>query len=129
MQQVGMDIVEINRIKEAVSRWGDSFLSRIYTDLELELYGNRPASLAARFSGKEAVIKALGSRKVRYRDIEILADSSGKPQVTLYGNALRLAKGIGMDGLVISLSHCREYAVACAVGEMHPAGGVPPDAP
>jgi phosphopantetheinyl transferase (holo-ACP synthase) len=50
-------------------------------------------------------------QKGEFRDIEILADSSGKPQVTLYGNALRQAQDMGMDRLAISLSHCREYAV------------------
>jgi holo-[acyl-carrier protein] synthase len=127
MPQVGVDIIEINRIRKAVSRWGGSFLSRIYTDSELELYAGKPSSLAARFSGKEAVIKAIGSRKVCYHDIEILADANGKPQVNLYGTACLVAKDAGIGNLSISLSHCREYAVACAVGEIYPVGGVPPD--
>ena len=127
MQQVGVDIVEIKRIENAVSRWGSSFLNRIYTDSELQLYGNKPASLAARFSGKEAVIKALGTNRVAYRDIEILSDESGRPRVNLYGNAGQRAQDIGVESLSISLSHCREYAVACAVSEICPVGGVPPN--
>ncbi len=127
MQQVGVDIIEISRIKKAISRWGDSFLNRIYTENELKLYGEKPASLAARFSGKEAVIKVLGSKSVYPRDIEILSDSAGKPEVILYGSANRRAENIGFGSLSLSLSHCREYAVACAVGEINPFGGIPPN--
>ncbi len=123
-----MDIIEIKRIENAVSRWGSNFLNRIYTDSELQIYRNKPASLAARFSGKEAVIKALGSNRVAYRDIEIIADDGGKPRVNLYGNAGQAARDKGICNLDISLSHCREYAVACAVSEICPAGGVPPNA-
>ena len=92
MQQVGVDIIEIKRIEKAVSRWGKVFLNRVYTDCELQLYGNRPASLAARFSGKEAVIKVLGSKRVAYRDIEIIPAAGGKPHVNLYGSAARMAQ-------------------------------------
>jgi holo-[acyl-carrier protein] synthase len=127
MQQVGVDIIEIKRIEKAVSRWGKAFLNRVYTDCELQLYGNKPASLAARFSGKEAVIKAIGSNCVAYRDIEIIPDAGGKPHVNLFGNAGRIAQDKGIRNLDISLSHCREYAVACAVSELYPVGGVPPD--
>ena len=117
MQQVGVDIVEIARIKRAVDRWGNGFLERVYTGPELKLYGGRPSSLAARFSGKEAVIKALNSRSIALRDIEILSDREGKPSVKLHGRAQSRANKLGLAHLAISLSHCREYAVACAVGE------------
>ncbi len=128
MQQVGVDIIEIKRIEKAVSRWGDVFLKRIYTNSELQLYSNKTASLAVRFSGKEAVIKALGSNSIAYRDIEIITDAGGRPQVNLYGNAGQIARDIGIENIAVSLSHCREYAVACAVTEICPAGGVPPNA-
>ncbi len=117
MQHVGVDIIEIARIAKAIDRWGDSFLERVYTGLELKLYGDRPSSLAARFSGKEAVIKALGYPGIGLRDIEILSDLEGKPLVKLRGRARRRAGKLGLSHLAISLSHCREYAVACAVGE------------
>ena len=120
MQQVGVDIIEISRIKKAISRWGDSFLSRVYTESELKLYSDMPSSLAVRFSGKEAVIKALGSNNIYMKDIEILSDASGKPEVRLYGQAKQKAEEIGLENLSISLSHCREYAVACVVGETIP---------
>ncbi len=117
MQHIGVDIVEISRIKNAVDRWGDGFLERVYTRPELELYSKNLSSLAARFSGKEAVIKALDCRSIGLKEIEILSDASGKPNVRLYGRAQHQAEGIGLDGISISLSHCREYAVACAIGE------------
>ena len=117
MQRIGVDIVEIPRIETVVGRWGQSFLRRVYTEPELKLYGNRSSSLAARFSGKEAVIKALGAGGIGFNEIEILADDSGKPEVRLYGKALRQAENIGLLNIDISLSHCKEYAVACAIAE------------
>ena len=59
--QIGIDIIEIERIEETVSRWGERFLKRIYTQNEIDLCGGRVSSLAARFAAKEAVMKALNS--------------------------------------------------------------------
>ena len=117
MQHVGVDIVEIARIRAAVERWGNIFLERVYTQPELELYDKKPSSLAARFSGKEAVIKALDCRSIGLREIEILSDNGGKPIVRLYGRARQQAEDMGFSNITISLSHCREYAIACAIGE------------
>ena len=117
MQYIGVDIIEIARIKKAIDRWGPGFLKRVYTAPELALYLKNPSSLAARFSGKEAVIKALDCRGIGLKDIEILSDPSGKPQVRLHGRAQHQAEGIGLSHISISLSHCKEYAVACAIGE------------
>lgn len=117
MQHIGIDIIEIDRIKRAIARRGENFLKRVYTESELELYRKKPASLAARFAGKEAVIKALQSKGVGPREIEILADPDGRPLVQLYGRAKSQADKLGLASLAISLSHSREYAIACAVGE------------
>ena len=117
MQYIGVDIIEIARIKKAIDRWGQDFLKRVYTEPELELYFKNTSSLAARFSGKEAVIKTLNSSGIGLREIEILSDASGKPRVKLYGKAQLKAKDLSLTSLDISLSHCREYAVACAIGE------------
>ena len=89
MHCIGIDIIEIARIERAIAQWGESFLHRIYTEPELKLCHKKPSSLAARFAGKEAVIKALGTRakSIGWREIEILSDSSGKPLVHLYGKA------------------------------------------
>jgi holo-[acyl-carrier protein] synthase len=76
MQYIGIDIIEIDRIERAIARWGEQFLHRVYTDSELRLSRKKPSSLAARFAGKEAVIKALGTQTkgIGWRDIEILSD-------------------------------------------------------
>ena len=58
---VGIDIIEIARVKKAIARWEDRFLRRIYTDAEIRLYRRKPQSLAARFACKEAVMKLLGT--------------------------------------------------------------------
>jgi holo-[acyl-carrier protein] synthase len=113
MHFIGVDIVEIARIERAILRWGDSFLCRVYTDTEMDLYRNRIHSLAARFAAKEAVIKALGGfNGGAFREIEVLSDSSGKPLVKLYGEMSKHADRLGVVGLNVSLSHCHDYAVA-----------------
>jgi holo-[acyl-carrier protein] synthase len=119
MHYVGVDIVAIARLERVIARWGERFLRRVYTDSELELCRNRSSSLAARFAGKEAVIKALGglSQGFRWQEIEILSDSRGKPLVNLYGSMRDRADGLGVGGLDISLSDCDEYAVAFVVGD------------
>jgi len=119
MHYIGTDIVEIARIERAIARWGQSFLRRIYTDLELRLYHKKPASLAARFAGKEAVVKALGTQNsgIGWREIEILSEPGGKPSVHLYGKAQSQASSLGLNRLTISLSHSREYAIAFVVCE------------
>ena len=122
MHYIGIDIVEIARIERAIARWGEGFLHRIYTELELKLYHKKPSSLAVRFAGKEAVIKALGiqTKGIGWREIEILTDPSGKPLVHLYGKAQKEANSLGLDNLAISLSHSREYAIAFVVGSSKP---------
>jgi len=110
---LGVDIIEIGRIKHAVSRWQDSFLNRIYTHSELEVSRNI-SSLAARFAAKEAVMKALGTgfRGVSWREIEILNDADGAPSVRLLGRALQRSGELGLARFEISLSHSRKYAIA-----------------
>ena len=119
MDCIGIDIIEIARIEKAIYRWGENFLHRVYTAPELKLYHNKPLSLAARFAGKEAVIKALGpqTQGISWREIEILSDSGGKPSVRLYGKAQEQADSLGLDKLAISLSHSKEYAIALVAGE------------
>jgi holo-[acyl-carrier protein] synthase len=115
--QIGVDIIEIARIRQALSRWGERFLHRIYTESEISLYHDRPESLAVRFAGKEAAIKALNPPKgdIIWREIEILAEPDGKPVVHLHGKALEIAHASGISGLEISLSHSRENAVALVI--------------
>jgi holo-[acyl-carrier protein] synthase len=119
MPRVGIDIIEIGRIEKAVARWGDVFLRRVYTDNECELYHSKSSSLAARFAGKEAAIKALSipGRTIGWKDVEILSASDGKPALHLHGEARNQASLLGIEELSVSLSHCREYAVAMVAAE------------
>jgi holo-[acyl-carrier protein] synthase len=115
---VGVDIVEIERVEKALARFGERFLSRVYTPLEAAFCRGRVSELAARFAAKEAVMKALGTgaRGVAWREIEVLPNHRGKPLVYLHGRAKQRAERINLEELDISMSHSREYAVAFVVG-------------
>ena len=119
MHCVGIDIIEIERIDEALQRFGQRFLHRIYTEPELMICQEKPHSLATRFAAKEAVMKALGTgiKGVSWKEIEIQTAPTGKPLVYLYGKAKDKAVSLGLDNLAISLSDSKEYAVALVVGE------------
>jgi holo-[acyl-carrier protein] synthase len=116
---VGIDMIEIARIEQAILSWQSSFLKRIYTKAELESCRNRVSSLAARFAAKEAVMKALGTGAggVNWRDIEILSNNDGVPLIQLHGRACEKAKEVGIVKLSVSLSHSKEYAVAFVIGD------------
>jgi holo-[acyl-carrier protein] synthase len=115
---VGVDIVEIKRIESAVSRGGDRFLRRVYTETELKTCKDRLPSLASRFAAKEAVMKVLGTGGIStaWRDIEIVTGNDGRPSVRLHGQALNKATRLNLKEVSISLSDSREYAVAVAMG-------------
>lgn len=116
--QVGIDIIEISRIQEAMSRWGERFLHRIFTDSELELCKGRTELLAVRFAGKEAAMKALSDAgvSISWKEIEILSGPDGKPWINLYGQAKEQAQNLGISGLSVSLSHSRDNAIALVIG-------------
>jgi holo-[acyl-carrier protein] synthase len=118
MYQVGVDLIEIDRIEAAAARWGERFIKRVYTEAERDHCRDRIPELAARFAAKEAVMKALGTgiKGVGWREIEVLPDPDGKPLVYLYGGARRKAEELGLGEIAISLSHSRDYALASAIG-------------
>ena len=113
----GVDMVEIERFEGAVARHGTHFLERIFTARELAEARDRPASLAARFAGKEAVTKALGSGigPVTWHEIEILRDKQKAPVLHLHGRAHKLAVESGLATWSISLSHTHSHAIAMVV--------------
>jgi holo-[acyl-carrier protein] synthase len=118
MHYIGTDIIEISRIERAIARWGENFLRRVYSDLEMSLYREKPPSLAARFAAKEAVVKALGRPPgITLRQIEVLSGPGGQPVVILHAVAYQQAQKLGLDGFAISLSHSREQAIAMVHGE------------
>jgi holo-[acyl-carrier protein] synthase len=114
---VGIDIVELERVAAALERHGQRFIDRVYTPIEAAICRGRPAELAARFAAKEAVMKALGTgaRGVAWREIEVLLNRRGKPLVYLHGRAQERAREIGLDGLDLSMTHSRQYAIAFVV--------------
>ncbi len=115
---VGVDIIETDRVRAALERFGERFQQRVYTAVEVAFCRGRVHELAARFAAKEAVMKALGTgaRGLAWREIEVLPNRRGKPLVYLYGRAKERAERIGLVGLDVSMSHSRQYAVAFAVG-------------
>jgi holo-[acyl-carrier protein] synthase len=117
---VGVDIIEIERIRQVLQRHGERFLRRVYTDTEIAYCRGRVSELAARFAAKEAVSKALGTGLVGrggifWREVEVLPNTRGKPLVYLHGRAQDRAEALGLKEFAISLSHCQEYAVAFVV--------------
>ena len=113
----GVDIIEVERLKAAIERHGERFLSRIFTEAEQQQLGEDLPSLAARWAAKEAVAKALGTGigDVSWLEIEVLRGDHGEPLLRLYGAAESLAQARGIQQWSISLSHTVEHAVAMAV--------------
>jgi len=120
IEGIGVDIIEIGRIREVITRWGDTFLNRIFTDSELAYCRSRKNfyhHIAARFAAKEAVGKALAigwSSVFRWRDVEILNEVSGQPKVILHSE---LKKLLANRHIVLSLSHSSVHVIATAVIE------------
>jgi len=119
---IGVDIIEVDRIRRATARWGDGFLSRVFTAGERRhaIAARTSAErLAGRFAAKEAVMKALGLgwRRMAWREIEIEGDPLGRPVVRLSGRAAQVASDLGVQAWFVSISHTRDLAVAHAVAE------------
>jgi holo-[acyl-carrier protein] synthase len=114
---IGVDIIEIDRVRTAMLRFEDRFIKRIFTGREIALCRNKVESYSVRFAGKEAAFKSLGTGLgISWLDVEILAEESGKPVVYLHGKAADQAAKLGLSGLEISLSHSKDYAVALVIG-------------
>ena len=119
---IGTDIVEIVRIGKMIERHGEMFLNRVFTDDEIRYCQRRKASyehFAGRWAAKEAVMKTLGTgftRGVGWQDIEVTNHKSGKPVIELRGGARDLAESLGIEEIMITISHCRAYATATAIG-------------
>ena len=122
---IGTDIVETLRIAQMIERHGELFINRVYTPHEIDYCSARKASTqhyAGRWAAKEAVLKALGtgwSRGIRWRDIEVQNELGGKPHIKLEGGALEVSRRLGIDEMLISISHCRSHATAYALAVRH----------
>lgn len=113
----GIDIIEIDRIQNVLSRYGNRFLNKIFTPDEIQYCRGRSPNLAGRFAAKEATMKALktGTRGVSWKDIEVIRASNGAPSIKLYNRALARSESLGVSSLSISFSHSRDYAVASVI--------------
>jgi holo-[acyl-carrier protein] synthase len=119
MIAIGVDIIEIERVAQTITRFGDRFLRRVYTERELSYCQGRVGSLAARWAAKEAVAKALGTGigDVSWQEIEIINDARQTPAIHLHGAAADLAGRLDIAGFAVSLSHAKDYAVAFVIAE------------
>jgi holo-[acyl-carrier protein] synthase len=115
---VGTDIIEIGRIEKAIEKYRQRFLDRIFTEAEQRYclkYKLSARHFAGRFAAKEAIVKALGTGfkdGISWLDIEITNDHTGKPTVKL---SEQIQKSLNSPHILLSISHCHEYATACAI--------------
>ena len=118
IDSVGIDIIEVHRIKGAIVRWGDSFTRRIFTPREINYCNGKQfpeQSYAARFAVKEAVLKAIGTgfiKGLKWTSIEIVNNKMGQPTVR-FGECIKNI--IGSKKVVVSMSHTHEHAIASAI--------------
>ncbi|MGE4292506.1 MAG: holo-[acyl-carrier-protein] synthase [Desulfovibrio sp.] len=120
---LGIDLVELDRIRASFERFGERFVEKILTPREAERIRGRKDPvpyLAALFAGKEAAVKALGTgfaQGVTLHGVEILHLPSGKPELHLHGRALEVARELGVISMHVSLTHARDTAGAVVVLE------------
>jgi holo-[acyl-carrier protein] synthase len=118
---IGTDVVECLRIAQMIERHADLFINRVYTPAEIRYCQGRKQHtqhFAGRWAAKEAVLKALGTgwkRGISWRDIEVANEAGGRPLATLTGGAREAAEKLGIDEVMVSISHCRSHAVAYAL--------------
>ena len=120
---LGMDITQVDRIEAAIGRRGRALLERLFTPSEIrycERHRNRAERFAGRFAAKEATMKALGtgwSCGVRWVDIEVVREPSGKPTLKLSGAARAIADRIGVKNIVVTITHDGNTALAQVIFE------------
>ena len=114
---IGIDVAEIDRIAGAITRYGDRFLTRVFTDREIAYcrrHRDPSPSFAARFAAKEAGMKALGTGHamgVLWRDVEVIRHG-GPPQLQLHGAAATRFTTLGGTSTLLTLTHARDLAIA-----------------
>ena len=120
---IGVDRIAISRVEASLERFGDRFIERVYTEQEIaqsHAKGNPARRFAMLFAAKEAVSKALGTgfrRGIAMHHIETIHQTSGKPEVSLHGAALKVAEGQGIIRIHVSLTDDEGVALAFAVAE------------
>jgi holo-[acyl-carrier protein] synthase len=117
---IGIDIVEVQRIRRALRR-SEETAKRIFTAVELEYClerRNKYQHFAGRFAAKEAAFKALGTgwqKGIRWQDVEVVAEKHGRPSLRFYGRAGEFLEALGVKRGLVTISHTSEYAVAAVV--------------
>ena len=123
---IGTDIVECLRIGRMIEQHGELFLNRVYTPREVRYCQARKYAtehFAGRWAAKEAILKCLGTgwtRGMCWTDMEIRNDQSGQPRVLVCGGAKERAQCLRISDILISISHCRAYAMAYALAVRYP---------
>ena len=122
VEGLGVDVVEIARVRQVVDRWGEHFLGKVFTDREIAYARARKNSIhhiAARFAVKEAIAKAVATgwgSGFRWKDVEVENDGRGKPSVILRGTLKTLLEGANVQ---VSISHSETVVVGVAIVERH----------
>jgi holo-[acyl-carrier protein] synthase len=117
---IGTDIIECERIDRMIQRHGSHFIDRVFTKREIQYCTDRKSSdqhFAGRWAAKEAVLKALGTgwiSGIAWTDVEVINESSGKPQIKLHGGAKKIATEKKITEIHLSISHCKSHAIAFA---------------
>ena len=119
----GLDLAEVDRIRQAIERHGKRFVERVYTPAEIayvERTRNRYERYASRFAAKEAGMKAIGTgwkQGVHWHDFEVVTLPSGKPTLRLHGQAARISQSMGVKAISLSLTHTAALGVALVILE------------
>ncbi len=115
---IGIDIIEIERVRSVLAHHGDRFLQRVFTETEIQQCRGKALKIAGRFAAKEAISKALGTgmHGISWRELEIVQLSTGRPSVRLYGNASLRARELGLSAFDVSISDLASFSIAVAVG-------------
>jgi holo-[acyl-carrier protein] synthase len=124
IEELGIDIIKVDRIRAALDKFGERFSKRVLTPSEQRYVRNRPETFAGRWAAKEAVSKVLGLgvRGIGWKEIEIERLPTGQPSVRLHGRAERRSRQLGMARIAVSITHESDYAVAIAFGIRTAAG-------
>ena len=120
---LGVDIAEVPRIQAAIEGRGQRFLDRVFTPNEIaycERFKNKFERYAGRFAAKEAAMKALGTgwrRGIRWVDLEVVREQSGRPTILLAGEAAKIAAQLGVKRISLSITHTQSEALAQVIFE------------
>ena len=117
----GIDLVDCPRIEQMIERHGRRFIDRVFTASEQTYADSNKDSvekLAGRFAAKEAILKLMGTGwrgKIAWTDIEVVNNAMGQPEVTLVGEVRKIADGLGITHISVSITHTANFAIASAV--------------